>query len=208
MQLEDLESEFDWVAIKFSKKTPYKVTKFIGTGEHGDAYLTEDDKVVKITTDKSEYDESRKLIGKTPTHLPIIYDCFTVESKRLTRPLWIIVLEHLKHKRKEQELLWYGLSDAFEEQLKLDLLEVIESYQVDMISTNEMVDYMNHLDINDRILNYYGQIIKMIDEMKKYGIKSIDYGPNNFGFRGDTLVFFDLGFGEEDTGGTHKTFKF
>lgn len=207
MQLEDLESEFDWVAMEFSKKTPYKVIKFIGSGEHGDAYLTEDDKVVKITTDKSEYDESRKLMNKDSLHLPTIYDCFTVESKRLTRPLWIIVLEYLKHNREEQEYLWYELSDAFEEQLKLDLLEVIESYQVNTLSTDDMVDYMNHLNIKEEILDYYGQIISMIDEMKKYGIKSIDYGPNNFGFRGDTLVFFDLGFGEEDGSGTHKTFK-
>lgn len=207
MQLEDLESEFDWVAMEFSKKTPYKVTKFIGSGEHGDAYLTEDNKVVKITTDKSEYDESRKLIGKTPTHLPIIYDCFSVESKRLTRPLWIIVLEHLQHSKKIQELLFNTLRDAFEEQLKIDLLETIESYQIDMISTDEMIDYMNHLKVNKHVLDYYGQIIDMVDEMKKYGIKSIDYGPNNFGFRGNTLVFFDLGFGEEEEGGTHKTFK-
>lgn len=207
MQLEDLESEFDWVAMEFSKKTPYKVTKFIGSGEHGDAYLTEDNKVVKITTDKSEYDESRKLIGKTPTHLPIIYDCFSVESKRLTRPLWIIVLEHLQHSKKIQELLFNTLRGAFEEQLKIDLLETIESYQIDMISTDEMIDYMNHLKVNKHVLDYYGQIIDMVDEMKKYGIKSIDYGPNNFGFRGNTLVFFDLGFGEEEEGGTHKTFK-
>lgn len=207
MQLEDLESEFDWVVMEFSKKTPYKVTKFIGSGEHGDAYLTKDDKVVKITTDKSEYDESRKLLGKNPTHLPIIYDCFSVESKRLTRPLWIIVLEHLQHSKKIQELLFNTLRGAFEEQLKIDLLETIESYQIDMISTDEMIDYMNHLKVNKHVLDYYGQIIDMVDEMKKYGIKSIDYGPNNFGFRGNTLVFFDLGFGEEEEGGTHKTFK-
>ena len=207
MQLEDLESEFDWVAMEFSKKTPYKVTKFIGSGEHGDAYLTEDDKVVKITTDKSEYDESRKLMGKNPTHLPIIYDCFVVESKRIVRPLWIIVLEHLEHNRMIQQLLWYSLSDAFEEQLLLDLSEVIESYQVGIVSKNEMNDYKNDLKITKNVTDYYDQIIDMIDEMKTYDIKSIDYGPNNFGFRGDTLVFFDLGFGEEEEGGTHKTFK-
>lgn len=207
MQLEDLESEFDWVAMEFSKKTPYKVTKFIGSGEHGDAYLTEDDKVVKITTDKSEYDESRKLLNKKPIHLPIIYDCFTVESKRLIRPLWIIVLEHLEHNRKEQEYLFNHLEDAFEDDLGLNFMDELSSYQVDHNSTEEMIDLLNHLNITEDVVDYYGQIIDMIDEMKKYGIKSIDYGPNNFGFRNNTLVFFDLGFGEEDGGGTHKTFK-
>jgi hypothetical protein len=207
MQLEDLESEFDWVAMEFSKKTPYKVTKFIGSGEHGNAYVTDDDKVVKITTDKSEYDESRKLLGKNPVHLPKIYDCFSVESKRIVRPLWIIVLEHVEHNRKEQEYLFNHLMDAFEDDLGLNLMDELSGYQVDVYSTDEMVDYLNHLDISDDVVDYYGQIISMIDEMKRYGVKSIDYGPNNFGFRGDTLVFFDLGFGEEEEGGTHKKFK-
>lgn len=207
MQLEDLESEFDWVVMEFSKKTPYKVTKFIGSGEHGDAYLTEDDKVVKITTDKSEYDESRKLLNKKPTHLPIIYDCFSVESKRLTRPLWIIVLEHLEHDKEKQRYLFTKLEDAFENDLRLDFFEQLSSYQVGMISTDEMIDYLNHLEISKSVADYYGQMISMIDEMKKYNIKSIDYVPTNLGFRGKTLVFFDLGFGEEDGGGTHKTFK-
>lgn len=208
MQLEDLESEFDWVVMEFSKKTPYKVTKFIGSGEHGDAYLTEDDKVVKITTDKSEYDESRKLLNTRPTHLPIIYDCFSVESKRLIRPLWIIVLEHLEHNRNEQEFLFGRLESAFEYDLDLNLMDELFSYQVDHKTTDEMIDLLNHLNISDEVVYYYDQIIAMIDEMKKYGIKSIDYGPNNLGFRGDTLVFFDLGFGEENEGGSHKTFKF
>lgn len=207
MQLEDLESEFDWVVMEFSKKTQYKVTKFIGSGEHGDAYLTEDDKVVKITTDKSEYDESRKLLNKKPIHLPTIYDCFSVESKRLTRPLWIIVLEHLRHNRKEQEYLFNHLEDAFENDLGLNFMDELSSYQVDHNTTDEMIDFLNHLNVTEDIVEYYGQIISMIDEMKKYGIKSIDYGPNNFGFRGNTLVFFDLGFGEEEEGESHKTFK-
>lgn len=208
MELASMDNYFDGIALKFAQHVDTKIVKFLGSGEHGNAYLTDNDRVIKVTTDKSEYDESRRLIGKDPIHLPKIYDCYTVESKNLITPMWVIYLEYVRHNRKEQEHLWWELVNAFEDDLHLDFMDELSSYQVNHNSTDEMVDLLNHLNIGEDVVDYYGQIINMIDEMKKYGIKSIDYGPNNFGFRNNTLVFFDLGFGEEDENGSHKTFKF
>ena len=208
MQYSSLDDEFDWVANEFSKQTGHKIVKFLGSGEHGNAYLTDDDKVIKITSDKSEFFESKKLMGKDPVHLPKIYDCYTVESKKLISPIWVILLEYVEHGRKDQEYLWYTLSDAFEEQLGLDLMDELSSLQVNHNTVDYMVDLLNHLDIPEDVLEYYDQLISMIEELKKYGVTSIDYGPQNLGFRDHILVFFDLGFGEEnDTGGGHKTIK-
>ena len=204
-----MDNYFDGIALKFAEQTNHKIVSFLGSGEHGNAYLTDDNKVIKVTTDKSEYFESRKLVGKNPTHLPKIYDCYVVESKKLVTPIWVILLEYVKYDDKLQERLWWTLSDAFEEQLNLDLMDELSYLQVNVNTVDHMVDLMNHLDISEEILNYYGQLISMIEELKKYNIKSVDYGPKNMGFRNDTLVFFDLGFGEEDDSGEfHKTIKF
>ena len=208
MQYSSLDDEFDWVAKEFSKQKGKKIVKFLGSGEHGNAYLTDDDKVIKVTTDKSEYFESKKLVGKDPVHLPNIYDCYTVESKKLTTSVWVILLEYVRHYRKDQEFLWYALSDAFEDQLSLDLMDELSSLQVNHNSAKEMVDLMNHLDVPEDVLDYYDQLIAMVEELKEYNITSIDYGPQNLGFKGHILVFFDLGFGDEtDFGGKNKTLK-
>lgn len=214
MELASMDNYFDSIAKKFAEETNRKIVEFLGSGAHGNAYLTNDNKVIKITTDKSEYDESRKLLNKNTVHLAKVYDCYVVESKKLKRELpnlrgmWVILLEYVESNRNEHEFLFNQLLDAFEEDLGLNLMDELSSYQVGINSTDDMIDYLNHLNISEDAADYYGQIISMIIEMEEYGITSIDYGPNNFGFRGNTLVFFDLGFGEENDAGEHKKFTY
>jgi hypothetical protein len=214
MELASMDNYFDGIALKFAEQTNRKIVSFLGSGEHGNAYLTDDDKVVKVTTDLSEYSESRKLLNANPIHLPKIYDCYVVESKKLKRELpnlrgmWVILLEKVNHDEIKQKELFYGLMEAFEEQFDEDFFGILSYYHTNNISTSKMLDYLRNIDIEPEWEDYFTQLIEMIDELKKYNIKSVDYGPANFGFRGNTLVYFDIGFGDEENDGIHKTMKF
>lgn len=214
MELASMDNYFDGIALKFAEETNRKIVKFLGSGEHGNAYLTDDNKVVKVTTDLSEYSESRKLLNVNAKHIAKIYDCFIVESKKLKRELpnlrgmWVILLEKVEHDEIQQRILFNGLVESFEDQFDEDFFGVLSFFHTGQISKSKMYEYLKELDVDYEWENYFVQIIEMIEELKEHNVKSVDYGPANFGFRGDTLVYFDIGFGEEDEGGEHKRLKF
>lgn len=214
MELASMDNYFDGIALKFAEETNRKIVSFLGSGGHGNAYLTDDNKVVKVTTDLSEYSESRKLLNVDAKHIVKIYDCFIVESKKLKRELpnlrgmWVILLEKVNHDETQQRILFNGLVESFEEQFGEDFLGVLSFFHTSQISKSKMYEYLNDLDVEYEWKDYFEQIIEMIEELKYYNIKSIDYGPANFGFKGKTLVYFDIGFGEEDESGEHKRLKF
>lgn len=215
MELASMDNYFDGIALKFAENTGREIVKFLGSGEHGNAYLTNDNKVVKVTTDLSEYSESRKLINVNAKHIAKIYDCFIVDSNKLKRELpnirgmWVILLEKVDHDEIKQRLLFNGLVESFEEQFDEDFFGILSFFHVGEIDKTKMYEYYKNIDIDSEWKDYFKQLIELIEELKKYNIKSVDYGPANFGFRGNTLVYFDIGFGEEDTGfDNHKTMKF
>jgi len=77
------------------KFTELKHRKLGKGGEFGMAYDIGNDKVLKITTDKTEAVNSNKLIGKTPQHLAEVYDVKRYIGKD-EKEYFIIILEKLK----------------------------------------------------------------------------------------------------------------
>lgn len=214
MELASMDNYFDGIALKFAEQTNRKIVSFLGSGDHGNAYLTDDDKVIKITTDFSEYVESKKLIGLNPKHLIKIYNSCVIKSDKLKRELpelnglWIILQEKVNHDEIIQKELFYGLTEAFEKKFNEDFFGVLSFYHTNQITKSKMYEYLTNIDLEPEWENYFEQVIEMIDELKKYNIKSVDYGSTNFGFRGNTLVYFDIGFGDEENLGDDNIFVF
>lgn len=176
----------------------------IGGGACGMAYLS-NNKVYKITTDKSEAVESNKLVGKNNQHLANIFDVKKINTTLTDVQSYLIVLEYLNISKSsifsdiEEELL-----DMVNIVFNENLFDIIYTYQIDPATyKNEYEEGMQGIfDTNPREKYYYNSLLKIVDELKANNIDSLDIQYHNLGLKPNgNLAFFDLGFG--DTKDTH-----
>ncbi|MDP4272276.1 MAG: hypothetical protein Q8909_19475 [Bacteroidota bacterium] len=82
-----------------------KIIKFLGGGNHGEAYSTENGYVIKITNDKEEYCTAKLLIGKKLRHIIEIYECWRfkcVYTDGDSDFLYCIIEEHIDTDSKKE----------------------------------------------------------------------------------------------------------
>lgn len=70
----------------------YEFKSYIDCGNHGYAYLLSDNKVLKITTDTSEFLVANKLKGKKLKRISNVYDTYKLNMS----DVYIIVLEYIQ----------------------------------------------------------------------------------------------------------------
>ena len=67
-------------AQKVAKKLNISSISWIGEGEYGAAYETQDGRVLKITSDPNEFIYSSKLAGQKNENLVDVHDAFFIED--------------------------------------------------------------------------------------------------------------------------------
>lgn len=167
----------------------------------GSAYLS-NGKVYKITTDKSEAIESKKIIGKKNTHLVDIYDVKKVNNTLTDVNVYLIVMEHL---RTDREPIFGEIEDAlinlFDRELGIHLFDLIYYYrfQPSFYKNQYEQDVNAILGTHQREKYYYKSLLDIINELKNNGIESIDVQYHNLGLKPNgNVAFFDLGFGDHN----------
>ena len=190
----------DLLANQISEKLNLQKPKKIGEGTFGFAYDIGNDKILKITKDKSEAVENLSLINKSLNYIAQPYNVFSIKSKsnQLNRELFAIVLEKLKTS------VWFErtfkkLNKLFERKMNVNLSNVVD-YYIDGDDYNGKIDVDKIMDIvnsNPDYTRYFWGILNIISEVKKHFIESKDFvNPYNLGFKKDGLIgFFDVGFG-------------
>lgn len=168
--------------------------KTLGKGTMGIAYLINDNKVLKLTTDESEANSSTVIMGQPTKHLARIEKVFKLGNTGF----YIIIMENLQQISQEEMDFWNMLSDSYIldklmigkpkswRELKPKLADAWDNYARDNEDELQLQDFLNKA----RQYNFP----EMIDELAKYGILFYDFHGENIMKRGNDSVIIDLGY--------------
>jgi hypothetical protein len=193
----------DTVAKKIAELRGYTQLNYLGGGNFGAAYDIGDNKVLKITTDKSEAVENLNLKGKTLKYIAEPYEVLKINNKSGNdKELYGIILEKLKTDGEKFNRIRKRLDFAFNKILNLNFGDVIDYYVNNNDIFGDITDKKKNLIDkyfikNPEDANYFNGLLKIGDEAKRYGVESMDYmNPDNIGYKKDgSMGFFDVGFG-------------
>jgi 2'-5' RNA ligase len=190
----------DEIANQVAEIKGYSKPQFIGSGFFGVAYSIGNDKVLKITKDRSEAYENLMLIGKPLKYIAQPYNVFKITSKSEIKipETYAIVLEKLQTDYKKTEKLYDRLDFAFTKILHVNVSDVIEHY-LD-IWNDKKIDKKKidaYFAKNPQDAEFFYGLMRIAEEAKQYGVESMDYlNSPNLGYKKNgALGFFDVGFG-------------
>lgn len=200
----------DEIANKIVQLNNYKQVNYYGKGTYGYAYDIGDNKIMKITSDKSEAIESQKIKGKNLKHLADIYDVYQIKPKEgsIIPESYVIIMEKLKINQLYFDRMTVRLDYAFENILGIDFNHIIDDYiSGEYEDKGYIIDKYLTKNLEDSKF-YYG-LLGIADEARQYGIESMDYiNTSNLGYKKNgNLGFFDMGFGDLESTPFNKTDK-
>jgi len=190
----------DAVALEMAQKLSVGEPKYLGAGTLGVAYDIGDDRVLKITKDNSEAYENLKLIGKPLKYIAQPYRVFEVKSdvNPDAQKTYAIILEKLKPDTAYFKRMYDRLDYVFKKIFKINYKHVFDMYQyneeeVGDVKKSEIDHYFKK---NPQDAEFFFSILRIEEELSKYGIESYDYyNAENLGYKPSGVIgFFDVGF--------------
>lgn len=182
----------------FKEKLNIDNISYLGSGFFGDAYDIGNDRVLKITRDKTEAIESLKIKSKNLKHIANVYDVYQVKSKSENKTYYIIILEKLNRNDQELENKFGRMLFVFTS-LEISFEEIIDEFATygysDKYKENE--DKLNkYFQKNPGDEKFFMGMVNIAKEIYELGVESKDYlSYKNLGYKKDgSLAFFDLGF--------------
>ncbi len=193
----------DIVAKKVAEKYKLNTPNYIGGGENGVAYDIGNDKILKITSDKSEANENINLIGKPLEYIAHPYNVYVIKSNSdLSIPeTYGIILEKLETAPEHFKRLFGRLRFAFKEILGIELSQAVDYFLFDEFTDkNDIEKIEKYLSKNPEDYEFFHGLLNIAEEANENNILSIDYyNYKNLGYKKNgNLAFFDVGFGEKD----------
>lgn len=135
---------------KILAKLNISSSRFIGGGMFGYAHDIGDNKILKITKDKTEAINSSKIIGKTMKHIANIYN--VKQFNKDDKTYYIIILEKLKID-SSLEKLYKDLEEIFDsarnKNLPLSIIDTIEKKHKDVAGFLRDLIKMGHKETWD-----------------------------------------------------------
>lgn len=188
----------DYIAQKIAEKRGYNQINYIGSGMFGSAYDIGDNKILKITSDHTEANENIKLRGKPLKYIAKPYEVSKIKLKNKD-DMFFIVLEKLTTKPDIFKKHVNKLDDFFVNEFGDDFYDIIVDYvYYGWNKKYNTIEFRKFMENNPETSKYFYDLINIADELKKYGIRSLDFlSPNNLGYKNNgNLAFFDVGFGD------------
>ena len=196
---------------KLAKHFKIGKTAPLGSGTNGFAYYIPNNRVLKVTKDKSEVAESHKILEKKCKHLANIYGTYALHGKY--EGTYVIISELLDRSGDIEQGDDF-LSNFFENSesehydytfRKFNIDHLLAQYRLKKITPIQIKSYVNDL------YDYYGSdtykaqlaewylkgMFAIVDELKVYNIQSTDWGITNLGVKKDgALAMYDMGYGD------------
>jgi len=152
---------------------------WLGSGDFGNAYETEDSRVVKITTSKSEFSIAKQLIGKAKqfSSMAEIYDAADTKEG-------YIILQELLNIDSDIENLYYEMSELLETQ-------GLPPQYVGNFDEDEYED--EYGEISEELKEFINGVYGISVDYRNLGIMASDIRPENMGYDDDgNLKAFDI----------------
>lgn len=150
---------------------------YIGSGDFGEAYLTKDNKVLKITTSDTEYKYAKDLVNHNK-QFPNFVDIYDVGKEDNE---YYILQEYLEENSKIEDM-YYELSN---------ILEEADS------NINEL-PYFDEDDLKEppdkKLQKFMDELTNIVsDAIRLTGKHSVDISPDNLGYdKSNKLKLFDI----------------
>lgn len=175
---EVLNEYFDDPNNEFLKKhniDPYELS-YMGSGDYGEAYSTNDGKILKITTSKSEYNLADEIKN---SNNPIFKEAFAeIYDIDIINGKMYILQEELEEDSSIEDL-YYQLEDLLSN-------EGIPIQYVHMLDPDEH-------DINDELNDFINQIEEINRAYRTLGVEASDIKSDNLGYdKQGNLKAFDI----------------
>lgn len=150
---------------KWANEIGIEIDRYLGSGEAGIAYLTSDNKVLKITNHKAEFVLATKIKGLLNKHVVDVYDTKYLDDDRM-----MILMEKLEIIPELRDMFNELQSESNE--VELDILELLEHGE------QEFFDYLSE-DAMDLLVS----ISSAADELAKCGFMASDIHNENIGLK-------------------------
>jgi hypothetical protein len=162
------------LAQEYAKIKNKKISTYLGKGHFGSAFLTEDNFVIKITTDIREAYTALQIVGKEHDNVAAIFSVDKVmESK------YAIEQEYVPHDSNADELYW-------------ELTSIVDRNGFEDI--NELLDQENIGELVDENLHEILKQFKSAENfMRANGVEDggLDLQSDNFSFNNGKIKVFD-----------------
>lgn len=181
--LSDKDGNINDLMENLCKRFKVEKVKYMNAGAFGMAFIADDDKIIKLTSQRSEASEVRGLIGENTPGCVEYYDI--VYSKKFD--IYAILMQKSDPiTKKEKEIFDVFLED-----------------DINHFDKNQLDDlYKKKLGVTkEEFINYAKEFIDLKEKLEENNISTNDLHPGNMGRVDGKLVHFDImkGFtGEND----------
>lgn len=137
---------------------------YLGSGDFGEAYSIGDDRVLKKTSSKNEFNLAKQMEGK---EIPVLDAFAKIYKTDIINSQMLIILEELEEDSHIEDL-YYELQNYLDEQgLPIQYIDHLDTDEIEM--SDELQSFMNDLDDIIRAYRYLG-------------IEASDIRPENMGY--------------------------
>jgi len=188
------------IATKIADKLNLNRLSFLDSGTSGFAYHIPNNRVLKITKDKSEVVNSKKIQGKSMKHLANIYETYSLQGKY--NGTYVVISEFLSYDEKIEDGE-YKFARFCKSELQATAHQVFTYYYkgqsgddyIDLLI--EKIKRTHEQEDSELIVWYLKQMCGIIKDLKNNDIITQDWGAQNLGLkRNGNIAMFDLGYGE------------
>lgn len=165
--------------------------KLIGKGQRGEIYDIGNNRVEKITSDKSEYEIALKLVGEDHEYIANYISAVSLGDNKYSiikekiQPNTSIknALLNLENKWDEEAVSGYNLIDYLKKYLTLP-----SSLLINKVSIKKFI-----YTLDDKEKKLFLQLIDLIEYLKSIQIQNLDLHVDNIGIKNGHLALFELG---------------
>lgn len=173
---------------KIANSLGYRLKEKIGEGCYGCAYKLSDDKVLKLTFDYEEATNANYMRRKPITkHIVNYYDVRKINIPKfiLHDPnIYSIVMDYVNQPADEIKDVFSKMRVKFFND-DISNEDILKGWGIRKLDWSR-----DEIPVVKYLLSQRDGVLK---EMKKYKMSTIDLHKNNFGFKHNNLVFFDIG---------------
>lgn len=192
-------STYDYIAQKIGKKLKFNIIEELGNGVSGKAYLIDDNKVLKITTSRTEVVVSQKLLNQENKRTSTIYNLFRLKYKGIpeNESLYAIILEYLS-----------PVSDHVDNRVLFQIERFVMRKMGKDRCLSEMGSSYNIFKNPKEHLTMFSDLFDMYTELDKIGLlKSNDVHIGNIGMKNNKFAIYDIQVDSEQKPQVKNTIK-